>query len=147
FYNLGVTFMNIRYRNFLLYLIVVIVPTLIGSLYHIHNVIEQDDQKRLEETKWIAAVHLKNWDQFISETVTTLDILALTAETAVQSQGNLEPLLQRTYMMDPRYGGIYLLDRSGKVIIGSNHHLQEASLSNLEYIQEVMKTKNIVISD
>lgn len=139
--------MNSRYGNIFLYLFVVIIPTMIGSFLFSMGAIEQNEENRLEEAKWIASVHQRNWDQFIAETVTTLEILSLTAETAIASPGKIQPLLEKSRQMDPRYGGIYLLDTNGKVLTGSNLFLMDSDLSDQEYIKEVSRTRDIIISN
>ncbi|MGN7174690.1 two-component sensor histidine kinase [Paenibacillus sp. FSL R5-0490] len=139
--------MNNRNRNFLLYLFAVIIPTLAGSIFLFMDSVKQNDMERLEEAKWIGSIHQRSWDQFISETVTTLEMLSLTAGSADTPSEKLEPLLQKANQMDPRYGGIYLLDRSGMVLTGSNQFLANSDLSEKKYLKEVLVTKDIVISN
>lgn len=139
--------MNSRKRNLLLYLIAVIIPTLAGSIFFFMDSINQNDEERLEEAKWIGSIHQRSWDQFISETVTTLEMLSLTAGSADTPSDKLEPLLQKANRLDPRYGGIYLLDPTGKVLTGSNQFLANSDLSNKKYLKEVSRTKDIVISN
>ncbi|MBU8877607.1 two-component sensor histidine kinase [Bacillus sp. FJAT-29790] len=134
-------------KNFLLYLIIVIFPALIGIVYYMNDAIDRDDRQRIEYALWVASIHQKSWDQFISETVTSLDILALTAETVIHYPDRLEPLLQRTHRKDPRYGGIYLLDPNGTVITGSNSLLKTANFADMEYIKEISRTKDLIISN
>ncbi|MGA5688009.1 ATP-binding protein [Cytobacillus pseudoceanisediminis] len=139
--------MKSRKRNLLLYLIAVIIPTLAGSIFFFMDSVKQNDEERLEEAKWIGSIHQRSWDQFISETVTTLDMLSLTAGSADTPSDKLEPLLQKANQLDPRYGGIYLLNPSGKVLTGSNQFLANSDLSNKKYLKEVSRTKDIVISN
>ncbi|UQX56425.1 hypothetical protein M5V91_13090 [Cytobacillus pseudoceanisediminis] len=87
--------MKSRKRNLLLYLIAVIIPTLAGSIFFFMDSVKQNDEERLEEAKWIGSIHQRSWDQFISETVTTLDMLSLTAGSADTPSDKLEPLLQK----------------------------------------------------
>ncbi|MCM3090306.1 MULTISPECIES: PAS domain-containing sensor histidine kinase [unclassified Cytobacillus] len=139
--------MNNRNRNFLLYLFAVIIPTLAGSIFFFMDSVKQNDMERLEEAKWIGSIHQRSWDQFISETVTTLEMLSLTAGSADKPTDKLEPLLQKANQMDPRYGGIYLLNPSGMVLTGSNQFLANSNLSDKKYLKEVLLTKDIVISN
>lgn len=134
-------------HNFFLYIIIVIVPILISLLYYFNEAIDKDNNERKRQADWVASIHQKSWDQFISETVTSLDILALTAETVAKTPEKIEPLLLKTHWKDPRYGGIYLLDPKGTVITGSNPFLQNANLSENEYIKEINRTKDLIISD
>lgn len=139
--------MNNRNRNFLLYLFAVIIPTLAGSIFLFMDSVKQNDMERLAEAKWIGSIHQRSWDQFISETVTTLEMLSLTAGSADTPSEKLEPLLQKANQLDPRYGGIYLLDPSGMVLTGSNQFLANSDLSDNKYLKEVLLTKDIVISN
>lgn len=139
--------MKSRYNNYLLYIIIVILPTLFGILYYLNVTMDRDNQKRIDQARWAASIHERSWDQFLSETVTSLDILALTAETMLDSPKKLEPLLQKTHLKDPRYGGLYLLNPNGMVITGSNALLKNADLSHIEYIKEITKTKDSIISN
>lgn len=134
-------------HNFFLYIIIVIVPTLISLLYYFNEAIDRDNHERKSQAQWVASIHQKSWDQFISETVTSLDILALTAETVAKTPEKLQPLLLKTHWKDPRYGGIYLLDPNGTVLTGSNSFLQNENLSENEYIKEINRTKDLIISD
>ncbi|MFE8698022.1 ATP-binding protein [Cytobacillus sp. FJAT-53684] len=134
-------------NNFFLYMIVVILPTLIGISYYLNDAMNVDNQERKEEALWIASIHQRSWDQFIAETVTSLDIIALAAESIIESPDKLEPLLLKTHWKDPRYGGIYLLDPNGTVITGSNSFLQNVNFSDNEYIKEINRTKDLIISN
>ncbi|MCM3705815.1 MULTISPECIES: PAS domain-containing sensor histidine kinase [Cytobacillus] len=139
--------MNNRKRNFLLYLFAVIIPTLAGSIFLFMDSVNENDLERIQDAKWIGSIHQRSWDQFISETVTTLEMLSLTAGSADTPSEKLEQLLQKANQMDPRYGGIYLLDPSGLVLTGSNQLLANSDLSAKKYFKEVLVTKDIVISN
>jgi len=139
--------MNIRYKNFLLYLIIVILPTVCGVLLYYKEAVENDKAQRTNDALWVASIHQKSWDQLIGETVTSLDMIALMAETVIDSPTKILPLLQSTHMKDPRYGGIYLLGQDGKVITGSNANLIGADFSSNEYIKEIIKSQDIIISN
>ncbi|GLB60422.1 ATP-binding protein [Cytobacillus sp. NCCP-133] len=139
--------MNIRYRNVFLYVLIVIIPTVFGSFFFLLNAVEHSDEDRLDEARWTGSIHQRSWDQLISETVTTLEMLSMTAGTFNTDPKNLESLLQQALQLDPRYGGIYLLDRTGKVLSGSNQFFTDSDHLDKEYIKEVYRTKDIVISN
>lgn len=134
-------------NSFFIYLIIVIIPALAGSFYHIHHLLEEDFQQRKNHSKWVASIHQKSWDQLITETVTSLEIISILLENSRQYPENLAALLQKTQQRDPRYGGLYLLDRTGKVISGSNDFLSDADLSEHDYINTAIVTKDTIISD
>ncbi|MBY0120911.1 ATP-binding protein [Bacillus sp. S/N-304-OC-R1] len=139
--------MKSRKENLLLYLIIVIFPIIFGVLYNLNNAISRDYNERKEQAIWTGTIHQRSWDQFIAETVTSLDILSLTAETFVDEPEKLELLLKRMHYKERRYGGIYLLDVKGQVLSGSNNLLAETNLSSHDYINEIIKTKDIIISN
>lgn len=138
--------MKKRKKNILLYLIIVIVPTMIGVGSCLHIVLEQDMKERTEDAKRIATIHQRNWDQFISETVTTLEILSIALD-ANSEKSQIDKLLLKTETMDPRYGGVFLLNQHGLVQSGSSPYLTNLNLSQHSYIQEVVRTNDLVISD
>lgn len=133
-------------RHILLYLIVVILPTGIGSTLFIQKILNDDLSKRVEEAKWVASIHETHWNQFVSETVTSLEMLSLVVETLINTPEQMKPLLQRSHQTDPRYGGLYLLDNNGYVMSGSNQFLPYKTLYMEKYIQDVIQTKDIIIS-
>lgn len=139
--------MRIRKENFLLYVVIVICPILIGILYNLNDAINRDYYDRKEQAIWTGTVHQRTLDQFIAETVTSLDTLSLTAETMMDSPEKLESLLKKMHRKEPRYGGIYLLDAKGNVITGSNAFLANRNLSNEDYVNEIIHTKDIIISN
>ncbi|KAB2337308.1 two-component sensor histidine kinase [Cytobacillus depressus] len=134
-------------KNYILYMVVVICPILIGVLYHLNDAINRDYQDRKEEAIWTGSVHQRSFDQFIAETVTSLDTLSLIIESAIDSPQSFELLLKNMQSKEPRYGGIYLLNAAGTIITGSNLLLKDANLSNQDYVNDIMRTKDIIISD
>ncbi|MDE3838318.1 two-component sensor histidine kinase [Bacillus methanolicus] len=134
-------------KSFIIYLIIVIIPALAGSFYHIHQLLDEDFQKRKNHSKWVASIHQKSWDQLITQTVTSLDIISILVENSQQYPENLTALLRQTQQRDPRYGGLYLLDRTGKVITGSNDFLSNVDLSERDYINTAILTQDTIISD
>ena len=134
-------------KNYLLYIAIVICPTLIGIFYYLNDAIMHDSEQRIKKANWAASIHERSFDQFISETVTSLNILALTAETVIDSPTSIEPLLQRIHWKDTRYGGIYLLKPNGDIISGSNVMLSHDYFRNKEYIKEIIQTKDSIISN
>ncbi|WNS76967.1 ATP-binding protein [Bacillus sp. DTU_2020_1000418_1_SI_GHA_SEK_038] len=139
--------MKSRKNNFLLYVVIVIFPILIGVLYNLNDTINRDYSERREQAIWTGTVHQRSWDQFIAETVTSLDILSFTAEMAIEAPLKLESILKKMHSKEPRYGGIYLLDENGTVITGSNSLLSNMNLSDHDYVQEIIETKDIIISN
>ncbi len=71
--------MKNRKGNLLLYVFIVICPILIGVLYNLFDTINRDYAERREQAIWSGTIHQRSWDQFIAETVTSLEILSFTA--------------------------------------------------------------------
>ncbi|MBP2239923.1 two-component system, sporulation sensor kinase D [Cytobacillus eiseniae] len=134
-------------NNYYLYIVLVIIPIVICISYQLNTAIKKDNEERKAHAIWIASIHQKSWDQLISETVTSLDILELTAETVMNTPEKMQPLLQRTHWRDSRYGGLYLLDPEGTVLTGSNEFLKNTNLSNNDYIMEISQTRDLIISN
>lgn len=131
----------------IIYLIVVFVPTIIGSSYFIHLRSIINLNERINEANWIASIHESHWDKFISGTVTSLEMIAMTAKTLFDDLEQMKPLLEKAHQSDPRYGGIYLVGKNGGIIAGSNQHLPESTYIEKELVNEVTKTKDVIISN
>ncbi|MFJ7728851.1 ATP-binding protein [Neobacillus sp. NPDC097160] len=139
--------MKIRKGNFYLYFVVVILPVIILGSYYFYGILKENDIERKKDALWVASIYQKNWDQFISETKTSLDILSLSAKENLDFPKKMEPLLMQVNQHDPRYGGLYLLDAKGNLLTGSAPLRNEADFPKLSFIQEVIKTKDTIISD
>jgi two-component system, sporulation sensor kinase D len=131
-------------KDIYLYIAIVILPVLILSIVFYQQIIKEDYTKRSNNAKWIGSFYQKNWDQFIAETMTSLKILAISAEENIHHLNELEPLIAKTSQSDPRYGGLFLLDASGHLLIGPNSN--EINFTKADYIREVLKTNDTVIS-
>jgi two-component system, sporulation sensor kinase D len=139
--------MKIHKGNFYLYLIIVILPTIIIGLNYFYDILKENDIERKNNALWVASIYQKNWDQFISETVTSLNILSLSAEENMEIPKKMEPLLKKVNHNDPRYGGLYLLDDKGEMLTGTVSLRNEADFPKLSFIKEVIKSKDTIISD
>ncbi|GIN61308.1 sensor histidine kinase [Robertmurraya siralis] len=131
----------------IIYIFVVFVPTIIGSSYFIHLRSIINLNERINEANWIASIHESHWDKFISGTVTSLEMISMTAKTLFADLEQMKPLLEKAHQSDPRYGGIYLVGKNGEIIAGSNQHLHESNYIEKELVDEVMKTKDVIISN
>ncbi|MGG0720377.1 ATP-binding protein [Robertmurraya massiliosenegalensis] len=139
--------MKINRKLMFIYIIVVLVPTLVGSTYFIQVRSINHFNERVNEAKWIASIHESHWDRFITGTVTSLEMISMTAKTLFDHLEQMEPLLERAHQSDPRYGGIYLVGENGDIIAGSNEHLHERNDIEEDLVNEVMKTKDVIISN
>lgn len=134
-------------KNLFLYIAIVLVPVITGGIYFYHFLVKEDFNNRKAHAEWVASIHQKSWNKFIGQTVTSLKIVSLSAEMNIKNPEKLEPLLRQVQQKDPRYGGLYLLDKRGIELIGSNPLIEENHFSKLAYIQETIKAKDTIISD
>lgn len=131
-------------NNIFLYIFIVLLPVLVLSIVFYNQILNEDNLKRKNDAKWIGSIYEKNWDQFIAETTTSLKVLAASSEENLNNLNEILPLLRKISESDPRYGGLYLLDAHGNLLESSN--LNATKFSKEEYIQEVLKTKDTIIS-
>lgn len=139
--------MNKFRSNFFLYIALVVLPVVLFGCFFFNSLSKQDKLERKNHALWVGSVHQKSWDQLISETMTSLNILSLSVETNLDTPEKIKPLLEQIHNRDPRYGGLFLLNRHGKVVEGSDGLATNQDLANLDYIQEVLKAKDTVISE
>lgn len=138
---------RIRKRTMILYIIIVIIPTLLASFMFIQARNKENLQDRIEDARWFASIHESYWDECIGDTVKTLEMLSMTATTLFADLNKMKPLLDTTQESDPRYGGIYILNKRGNIITGSNDAFTKDGLLHVDFVKEVMLTKDIVISN
>lgn len=129
-----------------LYLMIVILPTVVISSYFSSEISRKDTMEREMHAKWIASLHEDHWDNFIEESVTVMEMLSVTAITIQDTLEKMEPILLKTNESDERYDGMYLLDPHGNVLTGTDK-INGTYLSKQEYIQEVIRTKDTIISN
>ncbi|MCM3568710.1 PAS domain-containing sensor histidine kinase [Neobacillus mesonae] len=139
--------MKIHKGNFLIYLLVVIIPTILLGLYFYNQILKENDVKRKDDARWIASIYQKNWDQFVGETLTSLKILSLSAIENFDTPEKMEPLLQQAKQEDPRYSGLFLLDNQGRILTGTDTHYHQNDFPEKSFIKEAIQTKDIIISN
>jgi len=139
--------MNIHQKNIIVYILLVILPFLLGTGYFYHDLLKKDTQVRKEKAEWIGTIHQQSWDEFITQTNTSLDIVSLSAKINSGSPQKNEPLLRDIQQRDSRYGGLYLLDSAGIKLVGSNLLPDSYLLANKDYIKELIQTRDTVISN
>ncbi|GHH98398.1 ATP-binding protein [Neobacillus kokaensis] len=139
--------MKLHKGNFFIYLIVVVIPVILLGLYFSNQILKENDMKRKDDALWIASIYQKNWDQFISETITSLKILSLSANENLDNPEKMEPLLHKVNQNDPRYGGLFLLDHNGRLLTGTASLHHKIAFPEKSLIKEVIETKDIIISN
>ncbi|WP_071395519.1 PAS domain-containing sensor histidine kinase [Bacillus tuaregi] len=131
----------------LLYIMIVMLPVLSMSFFYSKELKQKDEAERIDHAKWVANIHEEHWNTLISESVTIMDMLSVTAASIQEYPNQLDAILYKANQSDPRYGGIYLLDAMGNVIAGNTLLLSEQNLAAQPYIQEVIASKDTIISD
>ena len=139
--------MNYLTNRSLLYIIIVIFPIFFITGYYTIELYHNDKLERNQDAQRIARIHEENWNNFIEQTVTILDMLSMSISAVQETPDKMEYLLNKGTQSDPRYAGMFLLDSSGNVINGDRSLLLETNLSKESFIQEVFRTKDIIISD
>jgi two-component system, sporulation sensor kinase D len=135
-----------RSQNVNLYILSVIIPIIILSLVYWLYLEKASDVQRQEKAEWTGTVHQQYLDKVIKETKDTLEILALSSESIYTEIDKMDELLMKAREIDPRFAGMYMLDRNGKAISGTNPaYLGETLLSNgLVYTSAATKKPVVV---
>ena len=133
--------------NGLLYVLIVILPVILFGSYFFNGIIKQEKDGRKNQALWVGSIHQKSWDQFISETLTSLNILSISVNTSLNSPEKIQPLLKQIQNRDPRYGELFLLNRNGKVLTESDPLSLTPDFSQMDYILEAIRLNDTVISN
>lgn len=126
---------------------IVILPTVFGSYYLIQERNNKNFQNEVEEAKWIASIHESYWEKFINEAVTSLQVVSMTVKTIYNDLNEMKPLLESAHRSDPRYEGLYLLDKHGYILTSSNHLLPTDIFLEADFVKETVQTKDIIIAN
>lgn len=130
-----------------IYIFIVILPSILAIIGFYDFLSNRAGQQHNKELEWIASLHKNQMDQFISETTISLDILAVSIEEDLNNLDKVQSILKKMANQDPRYGGIYLLDFEGNLLVGTNDYLKQYNLRDKQYIKEVLLTKDTAVSD
>ena len=133
-------------NTFVLYLIIVILPVVFLTGYFSIELYHKDTYERNQAAQRIAQIHEENWNYFIGQTVTILDILTISISVQ-ESTEKIEYLLKQGAQSDPRYVGMFLLNSKGYIMNGERSLLLDKKIEHHTFIQEAIQTKDIVISD
>lgn len=134
-------------NTFILYLIIVILPVVFFTGYFSIELYHKDTYERNQAAQRIAHIHEENWNYFIGQTVTILDILTISISTEQESTEHIEYLLSKGTQSDSRYAGMFLLNAQGSIMNGERSLLLNKEIEHDRFIQEAIGTKDIVISD
>jgi two-component system, sporulation sensor kinase D len=139
-----------RFKNLALYIVVVIIPSIIGIFYFTHAKYNDLVRENITETKKMVDLHKNHIEQFIGETVTSLEMLSLVLSSENQLLSNnqyIKDILLKTYYKDPRFFGIYLASPSGEMITGTRAVPEGEAIFYRDYFQTALQTRKTSISE
>jgi two-component system, sporulation sensor kinase D len=139
--------MEKKRRKIMIYIILVILPSLLFSLIFSKSTYNTEKAKTIDHAKWIASVHEQQMDKIIGETSKTLEVLAITLKHDQVITNHLKSELQDIKYKNPLYGGLYLFDPTGNFIVGTNDDLKNYDIHTKRYIEEIKLTHQTAVSD
>ncbi|KAB7707876.1 two-component sensor histidine kinase [Bacillus aerolatus] len=142
--------MNKRERS--IYFFIVVLPAILSIIGCYQFLSDRAGEQQHEKLEWVATIHRNQMDQFINETKVSMDILAVSTEEELQNLNKartmkIQTMLKKMAGKDPRYGGIYVLDFEGNLLVGTNDLLKQYNLRDKPYITEALLTKDTAVSD
>ncbi|MDT3761581.1 PAS domain-containing sensor histidine kinase [Priestia filamentosa] len=136
-----------RTSHLLLYLVIVLIPSLlistVATQWRINVLQEQETKQALH----IASLHKNYVDRFISEIITSIETMAISSYAEDQSFEQLQAIFERAQQKDARLSGIYYYDIDGNTKFGSNALLQPFNVSDHPFFKELLETRNTTISN
>lgn len=134
-------------KKVVLYTFLVIAPALLLTLSFCFYCYKMNDKKSIRIAERDASIYQRQMDQVIGETIKSLEVLAITFESNFTNISDVKTALNKMSGKDPRYGGIYFLDKKGNVITGTNDYLKQYSMIDKNYIQTMNQTHQSVVSN
>ncbi|MBW7651155.1 two-component sensor histidine kinase [Anoxybacillus sp. ST4] len=95
-----------------LYILLVIVPCLIGSVWIVRWQDEQLQRQQLEETRMFANIHKNDLDRFLAETTARLETLALVISKHTDIKENIHDVVKQIEKQDVRFERISFFSES-----------------------------------
>ncbi|QQZ08136.1 ATP-binding protein [Heyndrickxia vini] len=139
--------MKNKFKKLAFYFIPVLVPAILLTLTYGYYSYKKNVGKSIMQTERNASIYQRQLDQVIGETIKSLEVLAITFESNFNNITDVKTALNTMSGKDPRYGGMYFLDKNGNVITGTNDYLKQYNLKNQSYIKTMYQTHQSVVSD
>ncbi|WP_050614578.1 PAS domain-containing sensor histidine kinase [Bacillus testis] len=117
--------MNNIKKNLLVYIFIIIIPTILAGLLFQHYLQVQADKNLAKENIHFGRMYQHYIESFIKETIKSLDVLAIVSAEMDEKPGEITNLLTKTKEADKRYGNLYYVDERGIIKAGTNanyHH-------------------------
>lgn len=142
----GVFVLNGKFRNIILYILLVIVPTLGISvtLYSYHTYEMQ--QKNKEAAHTALFVYRDYLDHHIGEAISALEMLAMVVSTETENLEGIQQILRDTDGTDQRFSGIYYANTDGLITVASEGLQAPINVADRDYIIEALQSKKTTVS-
>lgn len=134
-------------KPILIYLFITLIPSLAISFLLTNHLVEDTHHQYMNRAKWYANFHGMNIDNFLSETVGRLEMLASSIKIQQNSLNDVEEILQETQKGDSRFSGFYWANPKGDLLISTNPSSSEVNVWDRQYFQETLKTKKTSFSE
>ncbi|WP_350301881.1 ATP-binding protein [Peribacillus frigoritolerans] len=133
-------------HKFTTYLLIVILPLIFLSIIYWMHLERSIQKERQEQAKWAGTVYQEYIDQVISETKESLELLSLSSSVLYMDDKKTELLLKWIKDTDPRYAGVYWLNRDGVSILGTNKNFHHYYLIEQNDIERAVKTQKSFVA-
>lgn len=132
-------------KNILIYLLIVILPTAIGSIlftnFHYQVTINKQAEKTIEAVNFQSSYI----DRFIGETVASTETLGIVLENK-NSAEEIQNILTSIQKKDDRFSGLHWASPDGEILVSSLPLDKKLNIGYREYFQQAILTKQPVIS-
>ncbi|MFD2445358.1 ATP-binding protein [Bacillus sp. CGMCC 1.16607] len=134
-------------KNLLIYLFITLLPSL--TISYILGLSKVDDIERQYNSKaeWYANFHAMNIENFLSETVGRLEMLATSIKVQDKNLDEIEMILQETQSKDSRFSGFYWSNTKGDLLVSSVPSSSLVNVFDREYFQQAIGTRKTSISE
>jgi two-component system, sporulation sensor kinase D len=124
-------------KNILVYLIIVILPTTIGSIlftnYHYNTAIINQTAK----TKEMVNFQSSYIDRFIGETIASTETLGIVFENKTSNE-EIKNMLHSIHKKDDRFSGLYWANPNGDILVSTLDLDKKVNISYRGYFQQAL---------
>lgn len=132
-------------KNILIYLIIVILPTILGSFLFTHFHYQATITKQAEKTQKTVTFLSSYLDRFIGETVASTKTLSIVLQNKNSSE-EIENILKSMLETDNRFSGLHWANPDGNILVSSSPLSKRINAYDRSYFQQAIQTKQPVIS-
>lgn len=143
--RLQVKFKSLAKKDIFIYILLVILPTLLSIVIFIkiHN--EHTQKVQHEETRDIVTFHSNYIDSFMGETIASAETLSDVLHNN-SNYAEIREILTTIQGRDKRFSGIHWANLDGDLIVSSLPLKDNINISQREYFQQVLQTKETRVS-